>query len=314
MRKLALFVAVGLVFAACSSGTGSDTEGSDPAPTTTKGASAQAAGGGSGFCGTVESVIDDLDAIDTEDPNLDIESMYALVLKVYKQLSASAPADLQDEFALMLDTSERLNDWAKDPTGDFPLTEEETNALDTANARIDAYVLDECGIDTSEDIDPEFASDSGDEGVVTGTDKDPENPIDASGQYEAVQTITLAGETYTETLTDMYDVSCNMYGDLDTGSIGIYLSGPDFESSISSYDTGIEPGSYEGRIWVFANDPALDETTWGLQEIDGAFVLDRTQRITDDEWLFAGSFSGTAQDDPATSIEATFTCVGLVGQ
>ncbi len=309
MRKLALFVAAALVFAACSSGSDS----SEPATTTTQEASAQAAGGGSGFCGAVENVIGDLDKIDTEDPNLDIESMYALVLKVYKQLSDAAPSDLQDEFALMLDTSERLNDWAKDPTGDFPLTEEESNALDEASTRIDAYILEECGINTAEEIDPQFASDSGDTDVVTGTDKDPENPIDANGQYQATQTITLGGETYTETLGDMFEVSCDMYGDLETGSIGIYLSGPEFESSVSSYDTGVEPGTYEGRIWVFANDPDLDELTWDLQEIDGTFVLDRAQRVTDDEWLFSGSFSATAENDPATSIEAEFTCVGPVG-
>ncbi len=309
MRELALFVAAALVFAACSSGSDS----SDPATTTTQGASAQAAGGGSGFCGTVESVIDDLDAINTDDPDLDIESMYALVLSVYEKLSAAAPSDLQNEFALMLDTSKRLDEWAKDPTGDFPLTEEESNALDEANTRIDAYVLAECGINTSEEIDPQFASDNGDKDVVTGTDKDPENPIGSDAQYQATQTITLGGETYTETLNDMSEVSCDMYGDLETGSIGIYLSGPDFESSINSFDTGVEPGTYEGRIWVFANDLDLDELTWGLQEIDGTFVLEKAQRMTDEEWLFSGSFSGTAENDPATSIEATFTCVGPVG-
>ncbi|VAW07293.1 hypothetical protein MNBD_ACTINO01-2154, partial [hydrothermal vent metagenome] len=97
------------------------------------------------------------------------------------------------------------------------------------------------------------------------------------------------------------------------GSIGIYLSGPDFESSINSFDTGVEPGTYEGRIWVFANDLDLDELTWGLQEINGTFVLEKAQRMTDEEWLFSGSFSATAENDPATSIEATFTCVGPVG-
>ncbi|MCL1692887.1 MAG: hypothetical protein M3096_04310 [Actinomycetia bacterium] len=312
MRALVLIVAAALVAAACSSGSESETDtlGSE---TTIAGVSAQGAGSASGFCGTVESVIDDLDAIDTDDPDLDVEEMYTLIAKIYRQMNASAPSELNDDLKLLVDMSDRLSEWAKDPTEEFPFTDDEADALDKAGTRVDVFIRDECGIDTDEEIESQIAGDTGDEEVVTGTDKDPENPIGSEDQHHATQIITLGGETYTETLSDMFEVSCDMYGELETGSIGIYLSGPDFESSVSSYDTGIEPGTYEGQIWVFAVDTALDEKTWDLQEIDGAFVLDRAQRITDDEWLFSGSFSATAENDPATSIEATFTCVGPVG-
>ncbi|MFV1970786.1 MAG: hypothetical protein ACC683_07260, partial [Acidimicrobiia bacterium] len=130
---------------------------------------------------------------------------------------------------------------------------------------------------------------------------------------QATQTISLGGETFTENLSGDYDVTCDMYGDLETGSIGIYLSGPDFESSVGSLDSGVEPGTYNGQIFVFANNLDYDELTWDLQEVEGLFVLDRAEMVSDEEWLFAGSFSAVSANDPATSIDATFTCVGLVG-
>ena len=104
-----------------------------------------------------------------------------------------------------------------------------------------------------------------------------------------------------------------MYGDLETGSIGIYLEGPEFQSSVSSYDSGVAPGTYGGQVWVFVSDSALEESIWDLQEIDGTFVLDQAAKVTDEEWSFTGTFSASVEDPPA-SIEATFTCVGLVGQ
>jgi len=133
------------------------------------------------------------------------------------------------------------------------------------------------------------------------------------GDNQATQTISLGGETYTDNLSGDFDVACDMYGDLETGSIGLYLEGPEFASTVSSLDSGVEPGTYEGRIWVSAIDPDLDEQTWDLQEVDGAFILERAEKVNDEEWLFSGSFSVAVQNDPATSIEATFTCVGLVG-
>jgi hypothetical protein len=103
-----------------------------------------------------------------------------------------------------------------------------------------------------------------------------------------------------------------LYGDTEAGSIGIYLEGPEFQSSVSSYDSGVEPGTYEGQVFVFASDPVLDELTWDLQEVDGTFVLDQAESVSDEEWSFSGSFFASIEA-PAASIEVTFRCVGPVG-
>jgi hypothetical protein len=103
-----------------------------------------------------------------------------------------------------------------------------------------------------------------------------------------------------------------LYGDTEAGSIGIYLEGPEFQSSVSSYDSGVEPGTYEGQVFVFASDPVLDELTWDLQEVDGTFVLDQAESVSDEEWSFSGSFFASIEA-PAVSIEVTFRCVGPVG-
>ncbi|MCL1598978.1 MAG: hypothetical protein M3094_07325 [Actinomycetia bacterium] len=306
MRKLALIVATALIVAACSSGddtAGTSSDADDSAAPTTV---AQAGASGSSFCREFQAVVDEIDKIDFFVEDFDEAAMYKQFIGSYEKLRDLGPSELDADFQIVLDA---LNEYASADSNatEPPLSDAESAEFDAAGERITVYAEDECGIDVGAD-DQAFEDD-----VEVGTDKGPENPIGSDAQYQANQTITLGGETYTESLSDMFDVSCDMYGDLETGSIGIYLSGPDFQSSINSYDTGVEPGTYEGRIWVFSVDPDLDEKTWGLQEIDGTFVLDRAQRMTDEEWLFEGSFSGTAENDPATSIEATFTCVGLVG-
>ncbi len=81
---------------------------------------------------------------------------------------------------------------------------------------------------------------------------------------------------------------------------------------MSSYDSGVEPGTYEGQVFLFASDPVLEDLTWALQEVVGTFVLEQAESISDEEWFFSGAFSASI-DDPAASIDVTFSCVGLVG-
>ncbi len=299
MRGLALVVALALVIAACSSASDSDT-GTPDAANTAQEASGQAATGGK-FCSTVQAMIDDLDALDTDDPDLDPVAMYAMVSRVYKQLGAAAPSELQGDFDVLVAGTEKLEAWAKDPSGTSPLDETDNQGFEEANDRVNAFIEEECGIDIDDGSDTAFESDDSD--TAAGN----------TGSNEATQTISVGGETYAEDLNGVMEVSCDMYGDLDSGSINIYLDGPDFQTSVSSFDSGIEAGNYGGLIWVFASDPRVDEQVWDLQEIDGTFVLDRAEKVSDEEWLFTGTFSAVSATDPATSIDASFTCVGLVG-
>ena len=299
MRKLAVFVAVSLVFAACSSG-------GDGATETPAGQAVEAISGGSGYCDQFQDLADEVDKIDYFDEDLDVQAMYSFFVDSYKQLRKSAPSELDGDYATMISGLEKYAALSDPQSTESPLTEAEDKELEAAGDRIAAHAETECGVTIDDDTD------AGDQSIDVGTDKDAVAQ-ESQGNNEATQTISLAGEAFTENLTGDLDVSCDMIGDLETGSIDIYLSGPDFESSVASDASGVKPGTYEGRIWVFANDPELDEQTWDLQEVDGDFILERAERVSDEEWLFEGSFSVAAENDPATSIEATFTCVGLVG-
>ncbi len=319
MRKIAVIVAAALVFAACSSS--SDTGSGD---TDTAAQAAQAVTGGSDFCKDVTAMIAEFDAMDEanadagNDEMPDFEAMftelYETIITSFKRLERSAPAELKGDFQTVIDMAEKSLAMIKDPdaAAQGAISEEESAAADAANERIGNYIEQECGISLIDET--AFAGEaagSADDDIVVGTDKDPvSSPV---GEATATQTVTIAGVTYTEELSGPMEVSCDMYGDLETGSIGVYLTGEDFESSVSSYDTGIMPGSYEGLVWVFATDPDLDESTWGLQEIDGLFFLDRSEQVGGDMWLFEGSYSAVDPEDPSTAIEASFSCVGPVG-
>ena len=240
----------------------------------------------------------ELGAFDENDPALEGD-LYTFMGDIYRRLAKNAPSELEPDFALVISDLGSYAEWIKDTTQPQPLDDAEQQAFEDASNRIDTYMEKECGIapdDTSTDTSA---------GVDTGG-----SGVD-NGAYTASQTISVGGETYQETLNGDYEVSCDMYGDLETGSINIYLEGPEFQSSVSSYDSGVKPGTYGGQVWVFVTDSALEESIWDLQEIDGTFVLDGAENVSDGEWSFTGTFSGSVEDPPA-SIDATFSCVGLV--
>lgn len=298
MRKLALAVAVGLVLAACASG--SDTTPETPADA---GASVQTAGSASGFCSEIQDTIDDLDALESQDPDLvDLQTTYALIGRVYKLLQSAAPAELQSDLALLIDATEQFEAWAKDPSGAPPLDEAANRAFDAAADRIGAFLEEECGFETDGESDTLQETGGSDPASVGG-----------DGPSEATHVISAGGATYTEDLAGEFEVSCEVIGDTDSGYFAVYLDGPDFQTSVvANYHSGVEPGTYdEGQIWVFASDPAVEDQLWHLQESDGVFVLDRAEKLSDDEWLLAGGFAG-AVEDPTASVEATFTCVALL--
>ncbi len=285
MRKLSLVLAIALVAAACSSGSGSDT---------------QTAGDGSGFCNEARSMTDSLQALAPDDPNVDPVKMFDLVIGVYKQLQVSAPGPIQGDIEVVIDGAEKYAEWAKDPTGTLPLDEAASAAFEKANVRVEDYLQEECGIDTG----------SGSDSALETTG-DTQATASSGSQNQATHTISIGDQTYTEALDGDWEVSCDLIGDLESGSIDIYLDGPDFLTSVASYDSGIKPGSYEGQIFIYPSDDALDAQLVGLQEQDGTFTLDRAEEQPDGRWLFAGSFSGSTNDPPA-SLEASFTCVGPV--
>jgi len=298
MRKTAGFVVVMLVAAACSTGGGTDVAaggGTDVAA----GGGAGLAGGG--FCSEARKIVAEIDAMDTE--GMELGEIYGVIADGYGRLAVAAPAELKSDLTLMADAMRRLDEQFR--TGEpLSLTDAEEQALDAAAERIDAYMENECGID----LDEEDAAASGD-----GVDVAPGAPA-AGGGNRGTLTVTVGGETYTESLSGEFAVSCDMYGTLEDGSIGVYLEGSDFVATIASNNTGVTPGTYDGLIWVFAFDPDLDEQVYGLQEFDGPFVLDEAYEVTEGMWLFSGSFSLTASGEwPEASIEATFECVGPVG-
>lgn len=251
-------------------------------------------GGSSDYCRAIQRVFEDAPELDEE--NSDFADLYTYLLDLFGQLADDAPNELESDFALVQDALERYVVWVEDPLQPDPLDESEQVAFEQANERINTYTSEECGFDMGvEDDDAEI--------VYAG---DPTVGEDST----ASQVITLGGETYEESLNGVSEVSCDLYGDSETGSVSIYLDGPEFQSSISSYDTGTQLGTHEGVIWVFAWDLTLDELTWDLQEIDGAFVLSRAEEVSVGEWLFEGSFSAAVEEPPA-SITATFSCTGI---
>ncbi len=298
-RTRLVAVVVALILAACGGGS-SDAVAADSDAGVSAAAESAAlpTGGGSDFCQTVVNLSEELGALDEDDPTLEALDLYEFLKDIYLRLGSAAPAELEADFALMISAMTSFGEWAKDPTGPEPLDEVELLAFEEATVRVEGYMVRECGISFDEEPESSAAVD----------DSDSSGDVSSA----ATQTISAGGGTYEETLSGEYEVSCDMYGDLETGSINIYLEGPDFQSSVSSYDSGVEPGAYEGQVWVFAADPALDESVWDLQEIDGAFVLNQAESVSNEEWLFTGSFSASVADPPA-SIEATFSCVGLVG-
>lgn len=293
-----------LILSACGTGsetaagtdaeTGGDSESSTDVPVVP--------GGGSDWCQSVFEVGEEATARVDEDDSTQIEDLYTFTLGIFRRLAADAPNELESDFALVSDSLEKYADWSKDPLQPNPLDSAEQAAFEAANERINVYLEDECGIDMG----------AGDEAIAVDTaefetgESDPGSEDGSSGTL----TVTVGGTTYEETLGGAYGVSCDLYGDQETGSIGVYLDGADFQASVSSYDTGVEPGTYEGSIWVFATDLAIDELTWDLQEVDGEFKLTEAEELSDSEWLFAGSFSVSVEDPPA-SVEATFSCVGF---
>lgn len=292
-------MAVAMVLSACGgggdSGDGSDGGGSDEP---TGAVAAPAPSSGSDFCDKVLEVVEEA-AASVDEEATDFADLYTFMLDIFNRVADDAPGELESDFELVVSGLEEYAEWIEDPLQPEPLDSAEQAAFEAANERINTYMEEECGIDLGTD-------DDGFEEEIIGPDEG------NAGASTATQTITLAGNTYQETLTGAYEVSCDLYGDLETGSIGIYLDGPDFQSSVSSYDSGVEPGTYQGSIWVFATDVDLDELAWDLQEIDGEFVLTKAEVVSGEEWLFVGSFSATV-DDPPASIEATFSCIGLTG-
>lgn len=304
MRYLLATIGVALILAACGGDTGvaagDVTSAPGDAATSSEDVADRLAGGDSGFCGTVLDLVEDLEGFDEEDAMLEGSDLYDFMGDIYGRMAADAPAELENDFAVLRSGIDRFRDWADDPLQPNPLDETEMRDFETASSRIDDYIIGDCGIDL-------YVEDT-DAGAIETEEPDG----DQAGNSAATQTISVAGDRYEETLTGDFEVSCDMYGDLETGSINIYLEGPEFQSSVSSYDSGVEPGTYEGQVWVFGSDPDLDELVLDLQEIDGAFVLDQAEPVSDDEWFFAGSFSASVANPPA-SIEATSSCVGLVG-
>lgn len=294
MRRIALALVVALVAAACSSGA---------APVI----------GGGGFCDEARKIVDEVDQMDTE--GMEFGAIYGIMADAYGRLAAKAPSELESDLKLLADGAQRLEEAYRsgDLQSESPLTDAEQQAFEDASDRVDAYMTDECGIDSGE------GGDAGSDRVDDRTGAVGADAADAPGSLggdvnQATLTVTVGGETYTESLSGEMAVSCDLYGPLEDGSIGIYLAGDQFEASVSSNDTGVTPGTYDGLIWVFAADSDLEEQVYGLQEYDGPFVLDEAYEVSDEAWFFSGSFSLVASDEwPAASVEATFSCVGPVG-
>lgn len=301
-RFLIVAVVAVMVLSACGGGSESvaapeaDT-GSDSGSSTND--AVLPSSGGSDYCRTVLEVLEEA-AVRVDEDETQVGDLYTFMLDIFRSVAKDAPSELESDFALVVSDLERYAEWIEDPLQPDPLSTAEQAAFEAANERINAYMEDECGIDMGAGDEELVGVDPGESGAGNG---------EAS---TATQTVSVGGNTYEETLSGVYEISCDLYGDLETGSIGIYLDGADFQSSISSYDTGVQPGTYLGSIWVFASDPALDELTWDLQEIDGEFILIKAEEVSDSEWLYAGTFSATVEDPPA-SIEATFSCVGTAG-
>ena len=298
-RRVSVFVVAALVATACGGGDESAAESATDAPVAaepTGEVAAPAPSGGSDFCDRVLDVVEEAaDQVDEDASRLG--DLYTFMLDIFTRIADEAPGELEADFELVVSALAKYTEWIEDPLQPEPLDAAEQAAFEAANDRINTYIEEECGIDMGTDDDAV---------EIVGVDEG--NAADST----ATQTITLAGTIYQETLSGASEVSCDLYGDLETGSIGIYLDGPDFQSSVSSYDSGVEPGTYLGSIWVFASDLTLDELAWDLQEIDGEFVLTKAEEVSDEEWLFVGSFSAAVEDPPA-SIQATFSCVGLTG-
>jgi len=149
MRKLAVFVAVSLVFAACSSG-------GDGATKTPAGQAVEAITGGSGYCNQFQDLADEIDKINEVDfleEDFDVQAMYLFFLESYKQLRKSAPSELDDDFAIVIGGLEKYTALS-DPESEEPLlTEAEDTELEAAGDRIAAHAEKECGITIDDDTD-----------------------------------------------------------------------------------------------------------------------------------------------------------------
>ncbi len=310
MRSGSLIIVTALVLAACGGGsdTVADTAAGSAAETATGGVSDSAtgvevdsptndavrpSGGSSDYCQAIQRVFEEAPAIDEE--NSDFGDLYTYLLELFRQLADEAPNELESDFALVEDGLERYVVWVEDPFSRIP-------SMKPSRLRSNKPTNESTPIRPKNAVSTWVSKDDDAEIVYAG---DPSVGEDST----ASQIITLGGETYDESLNGPSEVSCDLYGDSETGSVSIYLDGPEFQSSISSYDTGVQLGTHEGLIWVFAWDLTLDELTWDLQEIDGTFVLSRAEEVSEGEWLLEGSFAAAVEEPPA-SITATFSCTG----
>ena len=161
---MGLVVVMALVFAACSGGSGTEiTSTTAPEITTSTappaGSTASTVTGSSivtttlgveGFCPTVEAALAWVEAAQEENPDPELEDVWSLLRSFYLRLEPVAPAELEEDIALILQGAEHFEARARDPEGVPSPTEEEGDAFNAAIAEVMAYVETECGIPTIE--------------------------------------------------------------------------------------------------------------------------------------------------------------------
>lgn len=160
-----------------------------PEPTPTAATTDAFSGAGSGdFC-EVARQLNESDPFEDETLGLFTEEFFTVVLDLYGNILAIAPDEIRPDLELTLAAFQQMADLAAqfeynvfDPAFGEAMEQVDTAALDAAAARIDAYLLEVCGVDTSADIDTDDTILTPDEDLLD--DLENLDPTDAAALNE----------------------------------------------------------------------------------------------------------------------------------
>lgn len=249
-----------------------------------------ACGGGGdsaeGFCSRAEAVID---TIDTDE---------VVVADQIEELADGAPEEIAADLLLIAEFTRQVEAFMAGEEVVDPIDE---STVEAASDRVETYLVEECGLDPSEDgSDP--GSDPGDDGGagaddMVGSADDPPDVGDDTAAQELVYALAVSGDIE---LSHSGDILCTIY----EGTIELSFFPESFE-----WDYGFEATGFDGTEGSYAGVFRIGDGTREASEGPGEITISLGEPDDIGLLVASGSISGSyAGETGSGEFEGTYAC------